>query len=421
MIFFLPRANDICFLGCLRSLSEEKVKIINGLYKWKSKQIFFSNHSRYLINKRKFPNPAMKEKRFIKSLIKLGIENKKKGKLFYLPTSDTNMMIAIKNWNYIKKYYHILGFKNFSKPNDFVFNKYKMYKILKQKKILTPKTMKFNLINLKKMLKKYKEVIIKPNVKDYSQTFYSNNKSKALLIKNFENYKEIINKNKKILKDLIIQEYYVVKNLKYEIPIYIYADKNHNVVFSVCGLKHLIHPNKYGSAAILGVCENKKLENLSRKIVKNLKWRGPLMIEFIYNRKKKQWGVIEINGRPWLMIDFFRRLGFSFIKILINDILGVDIYSLLKNYSKKKLNSIKNKSLHLDLSLITDYIQSTNYQEKNISKIKNILKSSKNISISSYDQYDLAPFKFEQKYLKKKLNNTDIISLLGIKNFKLHN
>ena len=59
--------------------------------------------------------------------------------------------------------------------------------------------MKFNTINLRKMLKKYK-VIIKPNVKDYSQTFYSNNKSKALSIKIFENYKKIINKNKKIIK-----------------------------------------------------------------------------------------------------------------------------------------------------------------------------------------------------------------------------
>ena len=408
-------------MGCLRSLSEEKVKIINGLYKWKNEQIFLSNHSKYLFNKRKFPNPAMKEKEFIKSLIKIGVENKKKGKIFYLPTSDTNMMIAIKNWNYIKKYYHILGFKNFSKPNDFVFNKYKMYKILKQKKILTPETMKFNTINLRKMLKKYKEVIIKPNVKDYSQTFYSNNKSKALLIKNFENYKEIINKNKKIIKDLVIQEYYKVKNLKYEIPIYIYADKNHNVIFSVCGLKHLIYPNKYGSAAILGVCENKKLENLSKKIVKNLKWRGPLMIEFIYNTEKKQWGIIEINGRPWLMIDFFRRLGFSFLKLLVNDISGLNFYSLLNNYKKKKLNSIKNKSLHLDLSLITEYFQSTNYQKNNISKIKNILKKSKNITISSYDKYDEAPFKFEKKYLQKKFNNTDIISLLGIKNFKLHN
>ena len=145
------------------------------------------------------------------------------------------------------------------------------------------------------------------------------------------------------------------------------------------------------------------------------------MIEFIYNRKKKKWGVIEINGRPWLMIDFFRRLGFSFIKLLINDFQGLNIYSLLEDYRKKKLNSIKNKSLHLDLSLIADYIQSTKYQKRNISKIKNILKRSKNISISSHDQYDVAPFKFEEKYLKKKLNYTNIISLLGIKDFKLHN
>ena len=61
MIFFLPRANDICFLGCLRSLSEEKVKIINGLYKWKNEQIYHSNITKYIINKRKYPNQAMKE------------------------------------------------------------------------------------------------------------------------------------------------------------------------------------------------------------------------------------------------------------------------------------------------------------------------------------------------------------------------
>ena len=68
------------------------------------------------------------------------------------------------------------------------------------------------------------------------------------------------------------------------------------------------------------------------------------MIEFIYNTEKKQWGIIEINGRPWLMIDFFRRLGFSFLKLLVNDISGLNFYSLLNNYKKKKLNSIKNKS-----------------------------------------------------------------------------
>ena len=106
-------------------------------------------------------------------------------------------MIAIKNWNYIKKYYHILGFKIFQNLMILFLTNTKCIRFL-NKKILTPETMKFNTINLRKMLKKYKEVIIKPNVKDYSQTFYSNNKSKALLIKNFENYKEIINKNKKL-------------------------------------------------------------------------------------------------------------------------------------------------------------------------------------------------------------------------------
>ena len=38
------------------------------------------------------------------------------------------------------------------------------------------------------------------------------------------------------------------------------------------------------------------------------------MIEFIKHEKSGKWYVIEINGRPWLMIDFFRRVGFNFLK-----------------------------------------------------------------------------------------------------------
>ena len=39
------------------------------------------------------------------------------------------------------------------------------------------------------------------------------------------------------------------------------------------------------------------------------------MIEFIFDEKSGEWMVIEINGRPWLMIDFFRRLGMNFLDI----------------------------------------------------------------------------------------------------------
>ena len=40
-------------------------------------------------------------------------------------------------------------------------------------------------------------------------------------------------------------------------------------------------------------------------------------IELIKDQKDQTWKVIELNGRPWLLIDFFRRSGFNFLNMLL--------------------------------------------------------------------------------------------------------
>ena len=39
---FLPRANDICFCGCLRSLAETTTNIYPLLYNWENSNPWFS-------------------------------------------------------------------------------------------------------------------------------------------------------------------------------------------------------------------------------------------------------------------------------------------------------------------------------------------------------------------------------------------
>lgn len=400
MIFFLPRANDVCFLGCLRSLSKNNIKIISGIYKW-NKEKFLSDKSKFLKEKIHLPNPAVREKEFIKKLFTKikNIKLKKNKKIFYLPTSDTNMMIAINNWNKFKKYFSILGNKNFSSPNKNVYCKYTMYRFLKEKKINTPFTEKYSKKKCLDLLNKGIDIIIKPSFKDYSQSFYKNNFYKAINIRNPDELNIFIKKNKKSLKKLIIQEKIEFEDVKYELPIYLYVNKNHKIVFSVCGVKWFIFPEQYGTAAILGISENKELKNISQKIVSSLKWRGILMIEFIFNKKNKKWEVIEMNGRPWLMIDFFRRLNFSFLKLLIYDYMNLDLSNLVKKYEINKKNHIKKKSMHVDLSILQ---KSINSDKKNLFKIKKILNRSKNITVSSLDTYDRKPFEFEKKKITDK-------------------
>jgi predicted ATP-grasp superfamily ATP-dependent carboligase len=44
------------------------------------------------------------------------------------------------------------------------------------------------------------------------------------------------------------------------------------------------------------------------------------MIEFIKDTRDGVWKVIEVNGRPWLFVDFFRRAGHNYLGYLHGDV-----------------------------------------------------------------------------------------------------
>jgi predicted ATP-grasp superfamily ATP-dependent carboligase len=46
------------------------------------------------------------------------------------------------------------------------------------------------------------------------------------------------------------------------------------------------------------------------------------MIEFIRDHKDGVWKVIEVNPRPWLFVDFFRRFGLNYLQYLHEDLHG---------------------------------------------------------------------------------------------------
>ena len=56
---FLPRANDICFCGCLRSLAETTTNIYPLLYNWENSNPWFSDHSKELKENLMFQIPLM--------------------------------------------------------------------------------------------------------------------------------------------------------------------------------------------------------------------------------------------------------------------------------------------------------------------------------------------------------------------------
>lgn len=84
-------------------------------------------------------------------------------------------------------------------------------------------------------------------------------------------------------------------------------------------VKEKIQPYPYGTATVLRINYVDELLPIAQKVVDAFKWRGFLMIEFIKDQKDQKWKVIELNGRPWLLIDFFRRAGLPYIEYLYDD------------------------------------------------------------------------------------------------------
>ncbi len=389
MFFVVPRANDLCFLGIIRSL-QEKSKVVSLTYSWKGAK-FLSDYSNCLINRFKSPNPAKEPYKFVKKLVEIGKFLKKinNQKSFYMPSSDTNMMVAIDNWNKLSNYYLILGNKKFTKPNKFVYSKIHTFNFLKKNNFGHIPTWRYNKKLASSLLKKKEYFVIKPNQKDYSQSFYKkNNRFKAALIKNKNDYQKF-NKIKFDTKNLIIQKYIQIKKKEDELPVYAYVSKKGEIISSIGAVKEVIEPKNFGTAIALSLKDDSILKKKIKKIVKKLNWRGPIMIEFIYDKEDNEWKVLEFNGRPWLMIDFFRKVNLNFLNFLVKDINNQKL--LKKKFDKKKLK--RKKYLNIILS---------NYFKKfGQKKLLELIKNKKiNLYSAFYDKNDIEPQNMEIKNIQ---------------------
>jgi len=66
------------------------------------------------------------------------------------------------------------------------------------------------------------------------------------------------------------------------------------------------------SLSAKGLIKDPLLYDVGRKIVKKLKWTGPLMIEFKWNTETGEYALIELNPKFWGSIDLPIKLGFHF-------------------------------------------------------------------------------------------------------------
>ncbi len=313
------RANDLCFMGILRTIEHAGFDPICVHFTWKGAGPWLSDKSRHWKNTVEITNPAESPAKAATELAFLGnaiLENSNQKSLL-VPSSDTAQKLLFEYEDELRPYFNIYGEPNFNSFRYEVTHKGKFFTSLNDHlPDLCPETILIqkddSFANLDE-LTKY-PYVIKPAAKDFTQSFYRlNNGKKAITVSNVNQAKTTLNFLLKTQTELIVQEKIPFDSVDHEVPVYCYFDRSSKLRMIATGRKNLIYPSEFGTAIVLELTKSEFLREHTQRVGKLLRWSGPLMIEFIRDARSKKFKIIEVNTRPWLFHDFYRQHGLDFI------------------------------------------------------------------------------------------------------------
>jgi predicted ATP-grasp superfamily ATP-dependent carboligase len=147
------------------------------------------------------------------------------------------------------------------------------------------------------------------------------------------------------------------------------------------------HPMRFGSASTyVKVKKIPKLEKIGNQILKESNYSGPFEIEFMYDKKVKEFKLLEVNARFWGWHTILPASGHNIIGNMIEKYLGEIDY--------KNNNTIKDYKkcwTHLLTDLFVIFQEGL---KGNLNVYKNI-KTINNCEFGIYNKDDLFPFFWE--------------------------
>lgn len=333
------RANDNCFLDCIRACGTADIPVIPVIFTWKGAGKWNSEKSKFFNNAVEIPNPASNEDDALKAMLELG----KKllitygQKILIIASSDTNLFFLQKHFISLSKYFLQMGHGDFTNDCMKEFRKDKSAVLLKEKGVDIPLT--FPVLKKQDIDIACEHItypcVYKPVLKDLTSSFQNtHNKKKAIECSNAEELQTKLHQELCNGYELIVQEKIEFSSLEDEVSCYTYVDKEGNIRLISGQHKILEHPHPYGTGVVSVPYYEECFYDIVKKIVKAYQWRGFLGIEFMKNQKNNKWVVIEINLRPWLSINYQAMLGFNYIAALYED-----YYDFLPPFSKTKIIS----------------------------------------------------------------------------------
>lgn len=318
------RSNDICYLGIIRSCAAANVPVISIIFDWEGSGPWYSEHSRHFTESHTIPNPYEYPVAAAAALSEIGEVLKERfgSRLLVLGSSDTNLMFLRDNLEVFSEYFRFMGDRPLELGQFDLLDKGICSARFDEAEVAQPLSVSVSsLENIEEVLANMRfPCVYKPAVKDYRQSFYAAHAgNKAVSVTDASALRVALQSEVEAGFRLLVQEKVEFEGPLEEIPFYLYADKKGKIVQAATAIKEKLQPHPFGTATVLRLSYHPDLLAKAQAVVDALEYRGILMIEFIRDRKDGIWKVIEINPRPWLFVDFFRRCGLNYLACLFDD------------------------------------------------------------------------------------------------------
>jgi hypothetical protein len=302
--FYVPIwTNDISHLGIIRSLGLSGEDYHSLRISWPSMPKTFSEHSKFMRGHTNIGNPHADLNMSISLAQKKCLDLVDDvSRLRFIPASDTAQIFLN----------HLLlrfGLSTGSVHPSGTNSQYCNYFDKSFHENIIAKTMGVASLRTTFDAHDYPK-IIKPAKKDLGNSFSRVFGTKAIPIRSAAELAELDLRGF-CSSDLIAQKLIDWDDWS-EMPCYFYF-ANGRSLFSSAVKKHCIFPSPNGTSYLLEhIRVEPALQNAGEQLGAQLRWNGPLMIEFAHHKTRLP-AVIEINTRPWLLNEAFRQLGTDYI------------------------------------------------------------------------------------------------------------
>ncbi len=242
---------------------------------------------------------------YLKELIEYVKSFNSKVRIPVLFANDQALDFWVKNKNELNEYIH------FPTENLSIF--YNKNEFFEKLKLVIPENIpKSSTISGVKELTF--PIIAKPAYKDSSNKFYKKFNSKVVTI---ESEEQLVMLSSFDDKELILQEKLVFDlGDEYSNWLIALSDGSVSQYQARCLNKY---PNLTGRIARIGFSKNKNIEEISKKVIEKLEYKGIGDIQFIYCQLRKKFFVIEMNPRLWCSHEIFEMNSVSFINRYLCD------------------------------------------------------------------------------------------------------